>query len=80
MMAHLPKFLKNKLTFAKTSGIVTGDRKTNWPIADQRVPSNHPRRICECSAQFPLVFKVIESWVNVNSNGRIYTIFQERTR
>ena len=28
------------LTFAKTSGTVTGDRKKNWPIADRHIPSN----------------------------------------
>ena len=34
------------LTFAKTSGTVTRDRKKNWPIADWRVPSNNPRNTC----------------------------------
>ena len=31
-----------ELTFAKTSGTVTRE----WPIADRRVPSNHPRNNC----------------------------------
>ena len=29
--------------FTKTSGTVTRDRKKNWPIADEHVPSNDPR-------------------------------------
>jgi len=32
-----------ELAFAKTSG--TGKR--NWPIAEYRVPTNHPRSLCE---------------------------------
>ena len=32
--------------FAKASGIVTKDRRKNWPIADRRFPSNHPRNNC----------------------------------
>ena len=36
-----------ELTFAKTSGIVTGDRKNNWSIADQSVPVNNPRSLWE---------------------------------
>ena len=33
--------------FAKTSGIVTGDKEKNWPIADRCIPSNHPRSPCK---------------------------------
>ena len=41
-------FEKNwaELTFAKTPGIVISVRKTNWPLAHWRVPSNHPRNNC----------------------------------
>ena len=35
----------DELTFAKTSGTVTGDRQ-NWPIADRRVHNNDPRSNC----------------------------------
>ena len=46
-----------ELTFAKTSGTVTGDR--NWPIADWRVHSNNPRNNCGTLwVQFPSRSKV----------------------
>ena len=32
-----------QFTFAKSSGIVTKDREKDWPIVDQRDPSNNPR-------------------------------------
>ena len=35
-----------RVNFAKTSGTVTRNKK-NWPIADQRVPSNDPKSLCE---------------------------------
>ena len=35
-----------ELTFAKTSGTVISDRKTNWPLAHWRVPSNDARKNC----------------------------------
>ena len=35
-----PRLLQSLLT-------VTRERETNWPIADQRVPSNNPRSLCE---------------------------------
>ena len=37
----------SELTFAKTSGTVTGDRENDRPIADRRVPCNDPRSLCE---------------------------------
>ena len=33
------------LTFAKTSGAVTREKKKNWPIADRRVPLTIPEAI-----------------------------------
>ena len=48
-----------EFTFAKTSGTVTRDREKNWPIADQRVPSNYPipETIAgRISAPFPFSF------------------------
>ena len=35
------------LFFAKTSGIVTGDKEKNWPIAERRVLGNDPRSPCK---------------------------------
>ena len=35
-----------ELTFAKTSGTLTGDREKNWPMAARRVTSNDPRNHC----------------------------------
>ena len=36
-----------ELTSAKTSGIVTGDKKNNWSIADQSVFVDNPRSLWE---------------------------------
>ena len=33
-----------EFTFAWSSGIVTKDREKDWPIVDQRDPSNDPRK------------------------------------
>ena len=35
-----------RVNFTKTSGTVTKDMEKNWPIADRRVTSNHPRNNC----------------------------------
>ena len=48
---HLPLLKQegnwDKLTVAKASGTVTGDRKKNWPIADWHVYSDNPRSPCK---------------------------------
>ena len=33
----------DRITFAKTSGTVTRDKGTDWPIAERRMPSGAPR-------------------------------------
>ena len=43
-----------RVKFAKTSGIVTGGREKNWPIADWHIPRNDPRVFTKPnSVQFP---------------------------
>ena len=55
----------DNLTFAKTYGTVTRDRKKNWPIADWRVPSNNPRN--NCGTHFSSSSLVVSKVVNERS-------------
>ena len=48
-----------EFAFAKTSGTVTRDRETNWPIADRSFPSNDIRK--NCGAHFGSTFLTV-SW------------------
>ena len=51
------KIQETELTFAKTSGIVSRDRRRNWPIADRCVPVMIPETIKELiSALVPFSF------------------------
>ena len=61
LFGHFQKMKETRaeLTFAKTSGTVTRDRKNNWPIAHRHVPSNDPRNNCGThliSASVPFSF------------------------
>ena len=51
-----------EFSFAETSGTVTRDREKNWPIADQRVPSNHPRN--NCGMHFGSISLLVSKVVN----------------
>ena len=41
------RHFRNEKDFRRLLRLLLGAGKTNWPIADQRVPNNDPRSLCE---------------------------------